>query len=333
MEKKEKKGKKMFIPLIAVLAVVLTAGIYYYYQYATYITTDDAHVDSENVAVSSKILARISHLYANEGDTVKQGFLIAELDSADLIAQKNQIIAQKDQALANELQAEAKLKFDQDNIKVLEVNCSRASDDLSRAKSQIAGEVISKEQFDHIQKSYETAQAQLYAAKTQLNVSKAQINSAIATIESVKAQIAIISTQLNNTKLYAPMGGIIAKRWLLAGDITQPGQSIYTITNNNKLWIVIFLEETKIGSLKIGQKALFNIDAFSGITFTGKIYSIASNTASQFSLIPANNASGNFTKTTQRVSIKISIDGTTKNDSLSNFNILSGMSAEVKIIK
>ena len=201
MEKKEKKKGKMLIPLIAVIAIVESAGVYYYYQYSTYITTDDAHVDSENVAVSSKILGRVSHLYTNEGDTVKQGMLLAELDSADLIAQRNQFIAQKDQALANQLQAEAKYKYDQDNIKVLEVNCSRAFDDLSRAKSQIAGEVISKEQFDHIQKNHETAKAQLEAAKTQLNVSKAQINSAVATVESAKAQIAVISTQLNNTKL------------------------------------------------------------------------------------------------------------------------------------
>lgn len=334
MEKKEKeKGKKMFIPLVAIVLVVLIAGIYWYRDYSKYITTDDAHVDSDNVAVSSKILGRISSIKANEGDTVKQGELLAELDSADLLAQKNQTLAGRDQAIANVQQAEAKLKFDQENIKVLEIACSKATEDYERAKSQIAGDVISKEQFDHIKKNYESAQAQLEAAKTQLNVSKAQINSAVSAVESAKAQIGVISTQLNNTKLYAPINGLVARRWLLTGDITQPGQSIYTITSDKKLWVVVFLEETYVANLHVGQKAIFYIDAFSGVKFTGKIISLGSNTAGQFSLIPANNASGNFTKVTQRVSLKISIDGTTEGNDLSKYHILSGMSVEVKIIK
>jgi len=332
MEKKE-KGKKMFIPLVAIVLVVLIAGIYWYRDYSKYITTDDAHVDSDNVAVSSKILGRISSIKANEGDTVKQGELLAELDSADLLAQKNQTLAGRDQAIANVQQAEAKLKFDQENIKVLEIACSKATEDYERAKSQIAGDVISKEQFDHIKKNYESAQAQLEAAKTQLNVSKAQINSAVSAVESAKAQIGVISTQLNNTKLYAPINGLVARRWLLTGDITQPGQSIYTITSDKKLWVVVFLEETYVANLHVGQKAIFYIDAFSGVKFTGKIISLGSNTAGQFSLIPANNASGNFTKVTQRVSLKISIDGTTEGNDLSKYHILSGMSVEVKIIK
>ena len=334
MEKKEKeKSKKMFIPLAAIVLIVLIAGIYWYRDYSKYISTDDAHVDSDNVAVCSKILGRISNITANEGDTVKQGMLLAELDSADLLAQKSQVIAGRDQALTNVQQTEAKYAFDQENIKIVEIAFAKATEDYNRAKNQVAGDVISKEQFDHIQKNYESAKAQLEAAKTQLNVSKAQINSAQSAVESAKAQIKVVSTQLGNTKLYAPMDGIVAKRWLLAGDIAQPGQSIYTITNNKRLWVVVFLEETKISNLHIGQNAEFKIDAYSGITFVGKIFSIGSNTASQFSLIPANNASGNFTKVTQRVSLKVSIDGTTDGKDLSKYHILSGMSVEVKIIK
>ena len=334
MEKKEKeKSKKMFIPLAAIVLIVLIAGIYWYRDYSKYISTDDAHVDSDNVSVSSKILGRITSIKANEGDTVKQGTLLAELDSADLLSQKSQTLAGRDQAIANVLQAEAKYAYDQENIKVVEIAYLKASEDFNRAKNQIAGDVISKEQFDHIQKNFETAKAQLEAVKTQLNVSKAQINSALAAVESAKAQIGVVSSQLNNTKLYAPTDGIIAKRWLMTGDIAQPGQSIYTITNNKKLWVIVYLEETYVSNLHIGQNAILKIDAFSGIKFTGKIFSLGSNTASQFSLIPANNASGNFTKVTQRVPLKISIDGTTEGADLSKYHILSGMSVEVKIVK
>jgi membrane fusion protein (multidrug efflux system) len=133
--------------------------------------------------------------------------------------------------------------------------------------------------------------------------------------------------------LFAPNAGIIGKRWLMPGDIAQAGQSIFTIVNDRKFWITIFLEETKLENLHIGQQAIFSLDTYPNMVFTGKIFTISSNTASQFSLIPANNASGNFTKVTQRVQIKISIDGTQVGKSLSNYHIFSGMSAVVKIIR
>jgi len=119
----------------------------------------------------------------------------------------------------------------------------------------------------------------------------------------------------------------------LPGDIAQPGQSIFTIVNNRNLWVSVFLEETKLENLHIGQPCIFSLDTYPGVTFTGKIIELGSNTASEFSLIPANNASGNFTKVTQRVELKISIDGVKDGKLLSAFRILSGMSAVVKIIR
>ena len=107
----------------------------------------------------------------------------------------------------------------------------------------------------------------------------------------------------------------------------------FTITNNKNFRVIIYLEETKIAQIHMGQKSRFTVDAFSGNTFTGKIYSIGSNTASQFSLIPPSNASGNFTKVTQRVPVKISIDGTEEGNKVSSFRFLAGMSVVVKIIK
>ena len=167
----------------------------------------------------------------------------------------------------------------------------------------------------------------------QAKVSGAQIKSTQAAVYSAEAQINVIQSQLNNTRLFAPNAGIIGKRWLMPGDIAQAGQSIFTIVNDRKFWITIFLEETKLENLHIGQQAIFSLDTYPNMVFTGKIFTISSNTASQFSLIPANNASGNFTKVTQRVQIKISIDGTQVGKSLSNYHIFSGMSAVVKIIR
>lgn len=333
MEKKKKKSIKVYIPLIVAIAIVLGSSWFWYNEYTKYVSTDDAHIDSDNYAISSKILGRIKHIYFEEGDTVKKSNLLAELDSTELHAQKVQAIANLAQSEAVQSQSEAKLKYDQENIKVYQVSLSKTQEDYTRAKEQYKGDVITKEQFDHSKKAWETAKAQLDAAKTQLSVSRAQIRSSKATIETTKAQIEIISTQLNNTHLYAPIDGIVAKKWLLDGDVSQPGQNILTVTNAKKLWVIVYLEETKMAGLHLGQKAKLEIDAYPNVKFTGKIIQLSSNTASQFSLIPPNNASGNFTKITQRIPLKISIDGTEDNVSLSKYKLLAGMSVVVKIIR
>lgn len=328
-----KKDWKVYIPLAVVVIAVVVGGIYWYVDYSSYLKTDDAYVASDNISVSSKIMGRISHLYVQEGDSVKQGQLLAELDSADLLAQKKQIVAGKSQAEANKSQTEAKFTFDQKSIKVAQIAFEKSKEDFERAKTQYNGGVATKEQYDHSKKALETSQAQYEAATAQLQVSKSQIKTAEASIVSVDAQIGVISTQLNNTKLYAPADGVIAKRWLLPGDIAQPGQSIYTVNNNNKFWILVYLEETKMEKLHLGQNAIFTIDTYPDVIFKGKVFTVSSSTASQFSLIPPNNASGNFTKVTQRVPVKISIDATEGGQKLSSFKFLTGMSAVVKIVK
>src|ERR1035437_7353749 len=119
--KKEKKDWKIYIPLTLVILIVIVGGVYWYKDYTSYIRTDDAIVASDNVSVSPKIMGRISKLYVEEGDSVKEGQLLAELDSVDLIAQKQQVLATKVQTEANKAQTEAKYQFDQKNIKVLEI--------------------------------------------------------------------------------------------------------------------------------------------------------------------------------------------------------------------
>jgi membrane fusion protein, multidrug efflux system len=332
-ENKKKNGLRVYIPLIIVITLIAFGGYYWYREYTKYISTDDAFVDTDNISLSAKMLGRIVHLYADEGDKVKAGQLLAELDSSDLLAQKARAAVLIEQAKANLLQAEAKLRYDQENIKVLVVSDQKAQDDLKRASEQFKGGVITEEQFLNFKSAGESIDAKLKAAKTSLDVSRAGINTAKTAIESAKAQLQVVETQLKNTKLYSPLDGIVAKRWLLPGDVVQPGQSIVTVTNDNKLWITVYLEETKIAAVHNGQDAQFTIDAFPGASFTGKVFSIGSNTASQFSLIPPNNASGNFTKVTQRVPLKISIDGTGSKRNVSSFHILAGMSAVVKIVK
>ena len=259
--------------------------------------------------------------------------MLVDLDSLDLLAQKNQTQAMLIQSQSQLEQVKAKLNYDNENIKVYEVSLEKAKDDYERAKVQVAGDVITKELFDHLKKAYETAKAQLEAAKVQISVSKAQIESAKAAIGFANAQINVIVTQLTNTKLYAPFEGVIAKRWLLAGDIVQPGQAIFSLAGQNIRWVVVYLEETKLSEIHLNQQAIYTIDAYGDKVFKGKIFSIGASTASLFSLIPANNASGNFTKITQRVPVKISIDSDENGKDVKKLSILPGMSVVAKIVK
>ena len=329
----EKTKLRVYIPLALICIIVIVGGWFWYRDYSRYITSDDARVDADNISIGSKIIGRISAIYASEGDMVKQGTLLAVLDSSDLLAQRNQAFAVRDQALANLSQSEVKYSSDQKSIRVLEINLERTSEDLNRAKSQSEGGVITDEQFDHIKKAFETASAQLDAASALLMVSKSMVSSASASVETSYAQIKVVDTQLKNTRLFAPADGIIAKRWLLPGDVTQPGQSVFTLTINRNLWVSAYLEETKISDIYTGQNVRISIDAIPGVTFSGKVFLVGSSTASVFSLIPANNASGNFTKVTQRIPIRISIDNADNGKEMSSFNILSGMLVVVKIAR
>ena len=332
-QREKKKGIKVYIPLILVIILVLGGSVYWFIEYSKYIRTDDAHIDAHDVTVSSKVMGRISEVFADEGDMVKKGQLLAVLDSTDLVVQKKQALASKLQVEASVAQAEAQHQFNLKNNKVLEIALEKSQTDYERAKSQYEGGVITLERFENAQKDLQTAQAQLEASRSQEKVSAAAVTTSKAALSSAEAQIDVIQNQINNCKLYAPNDGVIGRRWLLPGDIASVGQSIYTVLDDQNIWVSVFIEETNLQELYEGESVLFTVDAYPDETFTGKIFELGSNTASLFSLIPASNASGNFTKVTQRVQLKVSIDGTTEGSDLSSFRLLSGMSAVVRIIR
>ncbi|MDP4281083.1 MAG: HlyD family secretion protein [Bacteroidota bacterium] len=329
---KKKRGVKFYLPLILVVVAVFIGVYLWYREYARFISTDDAYIEADKVSVSSRITARIMKLYADEGDSVKSGELMAELDSADLISQRNQVLSQLALSKSAVNQAQSRYDYDREAINVQKVNEEKATEDFNRAKLQFEGNVITKEQYDHLQKALETAKALVKSAEAQIGVSKAQVANSLAAVDATQSQIGVIETQLEHTRIYAPFSGIIAKRWLLPGDMAQTGQAIMTITETHHLWVSAYLEETKLHGVYLGQPVRFTVDAFPGVKFTGKIYQIGSNTAAQFSLIPPNNASGNFTKVTQRVPLKISIDSDS-GDKKEKVRLVAGMSAVIHIIR
>jgi membrane fusion protein (multidrug efflux system) len=290
------------LPTLIVLTGLAVGGWYWYAGQRDYVSTDDAFIDADRVSVSSKILGRIESLSVDEGDTVNPGQILVRLDPSDLLAQHAQ--GRASQTLAKE------------NVNLARVTLEKAKQDYVRAKSQIQDKIITQEQFDHTEKSLDEAKAKYAISTAQVGMSGAQIS--------------VIDTQLQNTTIAAPMHGVVSKRWALPGDVVSPGQPIFTIYNVDSVWATANLEETKLAALKLNDRVEIGVDAYPGRVFQGRIRQIGSNTASQFALIPPNNASGNFTKVTQRVPVKILIE---KDDpgGIPRERLLPGMSVEIRV--
>jgi membrane fusion protein, multidrug efflux system len=330
---KEKKSKKAYIPLIVLLVLVLVGGGFWYFKFLKYVSTDDAVIDGDFATVSPKISGRIMAEYAEEGDSVRFGQLLVVIDSSDLYAQKLQAEAQVKFAMANLSAAETKYKADLQGIAVTQINADKAKSDFERAQRQKESDVITVQQFEDYKKNNQTTSAMLSTAQAQLKASSAQVESYKAAIDNAKALVNVITTQLLNTKVYSPLNGIVAKRWLMQGEmVSQAGQAIFTINSSNKLWVSVYIEETKLKYIHMGQGAEFTIDAIPNAMFTGKIIYIGDNTASKFALIPPTNANGNFTKVTQRIQLKVSIDSA-NSGSLKDYDLFQGMSVVMKLLK
>jgi membrane fusion protein, multidrug efflux system len=293
--------KRIIIP-VSLLFLMAIGVAYYWYTYVRgYDSTDDATIDANSVTISSKILGRIVELGADEGDTVMQDQLLVRLDNSDLKAQ--------------EAQSLAGLDFAQKNAALAHVNLQKVQDDFNRAEIQIKGNAITREQYDHARQAVETAQAQSNAAQSQIGTSQ--------------AQLVVVQTQLTNTEIKSPFKGVVARRWLLPGDIAQAAQPILTIYDLQDTWVTAYFEETKIQDIKLGDPVDISVDSYPDTKFTGRVIEIGATAASEFSLIPANNASGNFTKVTQRIPVKISFDKQFLNNQA--MPLRAGMSVEVKI--
>ncbi len=292
--------KRIWIPFF----IIVIAGLIFWFWYKGqlgYVSTDDAYVDGDKLSLASKMLGRITFLFADEGDKVTKSELLVRLDSTDLIAQREQ--------------AFNSLKLSEDNILLAQVNLDKARLDFERSKQQYEGKIIPKEEYEHSQSALNAAQAEFNIANTKIGTAKAQLN--------------VINTQLQNTEIYSPMNGVVAKRWVMKGDVVQPGQPIFSIYNIDSLWVTSDLQETDLASIKQGEDVEINVDSYPDHLFNGKVIQIGNNTASQFALIPPSNAAGNFTKITQRIPIKISIHPAGTDDS--SLKLLPGMSVEVKI--
>jgi membrane fusion protein, multidrug efflux system len=298
------KGKiGVWITIGCVVVLGIGFGSYAWWSYAQkHIYTNDANIEAFSVNLSPDILARIITLDVDEGDLVHQGDLIAQLQDDILLAEKEETIA--------------RIATLQNTVDLQYFYFEKIRNDYERALAGIEDQVIPFSEFDHAQKDLEMAESNLAISKSDL--------------EQSRKQLEVINTKLSHTIINAPMDGYISKRWVLGGDVMQPGQTMFTMYDLRQVWIVARVNEKKMRNVRVGDKVKIHIDMYPDITFHGKVFVIKGAAASEFSLIPQDNATGNYTKVAQRIPLKITIEPPKEFDNTPLY-LFPGMSAEVTI--
>ena len=314
---------------MAIVAVVL-----WWLNYRKYISTDDANLDTYRIGVSSQVMGQVTRLYVMEGDTVRQGDLLLTLDDSVALARVSQAEAQREQQLAQLASRRVSLVTARKELDIARLTEQLNLENYQRAKAQYERNVIPLEKYQDVEQAWKASKLQTEIARDRFPAVEAELKAAEAAIRAVEATIASARAELGYYRVLAPADGIVGKRWVLPGDMLEAGQTAFTLNRGTDIWVAVYLEETKFKEIYLGQKAQFTLDAYDKLTFEGRVYYIGDNTASEFALVPPNNASGNFTKVTQRIPLKISIDKVEGDDGQkARVKLVSGMSATVKIVK
>ena len=259
------------------LFVVALAVLLYLLHFRHTVWTNDANIEAFGTDLSTDVTEKIMALYVDEGDFVKKGDLIAILENNIPIAQK---AAQ-----------EAQIKSIEEEIAVLEWRCKKIRNDFIRADIGFKDKVVSEQDFDHAEKD--------------LGIILAEIKLAYANLELARKELQVIDASLVHYTITAPHDGVIAKRWVWIGDVTTPGQSLYTMYDLNNVWVLANLEEGKIENVKLGDPVEISIRLRTRRLHLSNLHLKGLGVAIFFS--PANNATGNYTKVAQRIPLKISI--------------------------
>jgi membrane fusion protein (multidrug efflux system) len=300
---------------------VLVAGILWWLHARQYESTDDAFIDARTVSVSSQVSGAIRDLQVTDNQFVKAGTVMVQLDDSIYRAQLGQAKAQVEQAQANIANLDAQLdsqrsRIDQANKQVTEAEAALAFSqqentryqDLVRTGSgteQRAQQASSD--FTQKQAAFAGAQLNAVTAQKQLPVLETQRSAADAQLKAAEAGQRLAETNLQYTTIRAPVDGRVTKLSGNKGTYLQPGQSIMMFVPD-ELWITANFKETQLDLMRPGQGVDIRIDAFPDRDFSGHIDSLQSGSGTAFSLLPVENATGNYIKVVQRVPVKIVFD-------------------------
>jgi membrane fusion protein (multidrug efflux system) len=223
----------------------------------------------------------------------------------------------------------------QANLEAAQAKARQATQDFTRYTALLPQRAITQQQYDVVKANKESAEAQVQAAQAQLQTANRQVEASRLQSDAGKSQQSAVQSQadaagkgvavartlveqrqldldnarlnLSYTVIIAPVGGFVAKKAAQIGQLANIGSPLCSIVNNDKMWVTANFKETQVGAMTVGQAVTVHVDAYEGTTFNGKIESIAPATGAKFSLLPAENASGNFVKVVQRIPVRIAL--------------------------
>jgi membrane fusion protein (multidrug efflux system) len=307
-----------------VLLLALGWGVQKYMYSRGHESTDDAAIDGHIVPVVAKVGGYVQKANVTENDHVTEGQVLVQLDTAELAVRLLQADADQSAARAaagGNGQAEAQVQTASGQRGALEAqvslaraNAARAHADLSRMQELASKQIISLQQLDAAKAAAQVADAGVAAAQRQAAAASGTVSGAEAgtrlaeaRLEAANAMKANAALQSSYTRLVAPASGTVSRKTVEVGQLLQPAQQVMSIVADTGAFVTANFKETQLSRMKVGQPVDIDVDAYSGCTASGKIQSISGATGSKFSLLPPENATGNFTKVVQRVPVKIAI--------------------------
>lgn len=335
MEKK-KTNKKFLIIFTVLLLLGVTYGVYKYVHSLSHETTDDAQIEKNMNPIIPRVAGYVTKVYVKDNDFVKKGDTLFTIDNKDylvkvedakaaLIAAEGNFAASKADiasASASVAVSDANVQSAGGNIETAKIRLGRVSNDFDRYNNLYKNHSITKQQFEQALAAKQEAESQLRILKEQQkasafqksviiaksNVSNKQTEVAAANIKRAQAMLDAAILNLDYTVATAAIDGQVSKISIQPGQYLQPGQSLFYIINNADAWVIANFKETQLNKMVIGQKVTLKVDAYPDSKFEGTITSFSPATGARFSLLPPDNATGNFVKTIQRLPVKISLD-------------------------
>jgi membrane fusion protein (multidrug efflux system) len=354
----KKKTNKKFIVILAALVIVGGGyGIYKYMHSLAHETTDDAQVEKNMNPIIPRVTGYITKVYVKDNDFVKKGDTLFVIDDKDYTvrvedakaalaaAEGNYEAAKADtgSASANISVSQANVYSSQGNIEAAKVRLWRANNDFVRFENLYKNHSITKQQYEQAQATKQEAEAQLKVLQQAEQASKSQRSASVsrsavtgkqtevasANIKRAQAALDAANLNLSYTIVTAAVDGQVSTIDIQPGQLVQPGQALFYIINTQDAWVVANFKETQITKMKEGQKVTIVSDAYPDVEFEGQITSFSPATGARFSLLPPDNATGNFVKTVQRLPVKISL---TQNNDKEKVKLLRpGMNVDVDV--
>jgi len=336
---KRGRKKKFILAGIAGLGLLIFGVLYYFLFIAPYESTDDAFIDGYITMVSPRVPGQALRLLVMDNQEVKAGDLLVEIDPRDYEASLAQVQADLAAARSRSNEAQAQVKVSQAKVVqaqaavvAAEAEAQRATDDLKRYES-VESRAVSKSAFDLAQAQARSAIANLASARSQTNaaeadveLAKAGVGTARAAVQQAEARLRQAELNLSYTKVIAPVDGRVTARTVQAGNYVQPGQELMALVPED-VWVTANFKETQLTHMKPGEPVELSVDAYPNLKLKGRVDSLQAGTGARFSLLPPENAVGNYVKVVQRVPVKIDFDEPLPAD----LDIAPGMSVEPEV--